>query len=95
MNSKDMYIRTMQVVLDKWNYEIDTMTAKADKVTGDSVSEYSEQIRLLQERQATARQKIRKLEVAGEINWEEMKPDIELAWTAMQETITAARSHFR
>lgn len=95
MTNKDEYIRTMQSQLDKWNYEIDTMTAKADKVKGESISEYNEQIDLLVSMQVIAREKIKNLHEADESIWERMKPDIDRTWDVMGKLIDSAKHHFR
>lgn len=95
MNSRDEYLRKMQAKLEEWNTEIDTLTAKADKVTADAQNEYNEQIESLKAKQVVARQKIEELQQAGESAWGDLKLGVELAWTAMGESIDSARSRFR
>jgi predicted nucleic acid-binding Zn-ribbon protein len=95
MNSRDEYVRKMQAKLEEWNAEIDTLTAKAGKVTADARNEYSEQIESLKVKQAAARQKIEELQHAGENAWGDLKSGMELAWNAMGEAIDSARSRFK
>jgi len=95
MTSRAEFVRTKQVQLDKWNYAIDTMSAKADKVSGAARYEYNEQIVLLVSMQAIARQKIKKLQEAGDSLWKEMKPDVELTWADMAKLMDSAGHHFR
>jgi outer membrane murein-binding lipoprotein Lpp len=95
MNSRDEYVRKMQAKLEEWNAEIDTLAARADKVTSDIRSEYAGQIAALKVKQATARQKIEELQHSGEGAWQDMKSGIDLAWTAMGEAIDSARSRFK
>ena len=95
MNSREEYIRKMQAKLEEWNAEIDTLTAKAGKVSADVKNEYNEQIESLKAKQAAARQKIEELQQAGESAWTDLKSGIELAWTAMGEAIDSARSRFK
>jgi hypothetical protein len=95
MNSRDEYVRKMQAKLEEWNAEIDTLTAKAGKVTADVRNEYSEQIAGLKAKQAAARQKIEGLQHSGEHAWEDLKSGIDRAWTAMGEAIDSARSRFK
>jgi len=95
MGSRDEYIHKMQAKLEEWNAEIDTLAAKAGKVTADAKSEYNEQIVSLKAKQAAARQKIEELQQAGEGAWGDMKSGIELALTAMGEAIDSARSRFK
>ena len=95
MNSRDEYIRKMQAKLEEWNAEVDTLAAKAGKVSEDVRKEYSEQSESLKAKQAAARQKIEELQHSGESAWGDLKSGIELAWTAMGEAIDSARTRFK
>lgn len=95
MTKRDGFIRNKQAQLDKWNYDIDTMSAKADKVSSHALLDYKKQIELLLAMQAIAREKIKKLQDADEILWEEMKPDIEITWGDMAKLMDSASHHFR
>jgi uncharacterized coiled-coil DUF342 family protein len=95
MSNRDEYIRKMQAKLEEWNAEIDTLTAKAGKVTADVRNEYNEQIESLKTKQEAAKQKIEELQQAGDSAWGDLKSGIELAWTAMGEAIDSARSRFK
>ena len=95
MSSRDQYVRRMQEKLEEWNTEIDTLSAKADKVTADIRSEYAEQISAIKEKQAAARQKIEEIQHSGESAWEDLKSGMELAWTAIGEAIDSAKSRFK
>ena len=95
MSSRDQYVRRMQEKLEEWNTEIDTLSAKADKVTADIRSEYVEQISAIKEKQAAARQKIEEIQHSGESAWEDLKSGMELAWTAIGEAIDSAKSRFK
>ena len=95
MNSRDQYVRRMQEKLEEWNTEIDTLSAKADKVTADIRSEYAEQISAIKEKQAAARQKIEEIQQSGESAWEDLKSGMELAWTAIGEAVDSAKTRFK
>jgi uncharacterized coiled-coil DUF342 family protein len=95
MNSRDEYIRKMQAKLEEWNAEIDTLAAKAGKVSEEVRNEYNEQIESLKAKQTAGRQKIEELQHSGESAWGDLKSGIELAWTAMGEAIDSARSRFK
>lgn len=95
MTSRDEYVRKMQAKLEEWNAEIDTMTAKAGKVTSDIRKEYNEQIEALKVKQAAARLKLEELQHSGENVWEDLKSGIEAAWAAIGEAIKSARSRFK
>jgi LPS O-antigen subunit length determinant protein (WzzB/FepE family) len=95
MSSRDEYIHKMQVKLEEWNAEIDTLTAKAGDVTAEVKNEYNVQIESLKAKQIATRQKIEELQHAGEGAWEDLKLGIDMAWTAMGEAIDSAKSRFK
>lgn len=95
MSNREEYIRKMKAKLEEWNAEINTLNARAEKVTANVRNEYHEQITSLKTKQAAARQRIEELQQAGETAWEDLKSGVELAWTAMGEAIDSARSRFR
>ena len=95
MSSRDEYVRKMQAKLEEWNADIDRLTAKADEVSADLRSEYSEQIAALQAKQAAAREKIEEMQKSGESAWQDLKAGADLAWTAIAESIDSAKSRFK
>jgi len=95
MNSRDEYVRRMQAKLEEWNAEIDTLTAKAGRITADLKNDYKEEIESLKAKQAVARKKIEELQLAGDSAWKDLKSGIELALSAMGEAIDSARSRFK
>jgi predicted nucleic acid-binding Zn-ribbon protein len=95
MSKRDEFIRSLQVKLEQWNAEIDTLTTKADKVTADVRQEYHAQIESLKEKHGAARKKIEEIQQAGDSAWEDLKSGAELAWTAMGEAIDSAKNRFR
>lgn len=94
MSTRDQYVRNLQAKLDTWNADIDTLSAKADKVTADLKTEYGEQIEALKAKQAVAKQKLGELQLSGDCAWEDLKSGIDLALTAMGKAIETARSRF-
>ncbi len=94
MSSREEYLHKMQAKLEEWNYEIDTLSAKAGEVTAEVTHEYREKIESLKAKQAAARQKIEELQHSGEGAWGDLKTGMELAWTSMGEAIDSARSRF-
>lgn len=95
MSSRDEYVRKLQEKLGEWNAEIDTLVAKAGEVKADAKNEYAAHIESLKAKQAAAREKIEELQHSGESAWEDLKSGIELAWTAMGEAISSAKSRFK
>jgi hypothetical protein len=95
MNSKDRYVQKMEDKLDEWSAEIDLMAAKAGKVAAGARTEYHEQVALLREKQADARQMLKGVRQSGEGAWEDLAAGIDLAWTAMREAVTSAKTRFK
>jgi len=95
MNTRDEYVRKLQAKLEEWNADIDTLTAKANEVSVDLRREFQDQITSLKASQAAAQQKIEELQKDGGSAWEDLKAGIDLAWTAIGESIDSAKSRFK
>ena len=95
MSTRDEYIRKMQAKLEEWNSDIDSLTAKASEVSVDVRRELVEQIASLKAKQAAAHQKIEELQKDGGSAWEDLKAGVDLAWTAIGESIDSAKSRFK
>jgi len=95
MSTRDEYVRKMQAKLNEWNADIDALTTKASEVSVDVKNEYIEQIAALKAKQAAAHQKIEELQKSGGSAWEDLKAGIDLAWTAIGESIDSAKSRFK
>lgn len=95
MSSRDEYVRKMQEKLAELNAEIDKLAAKANDVSADLKGEYNEQMAALKVKQAVARQKVEELQKSGESAWKDLKAGIDLAWTAIGESIDSAKSRFK
>lgn len=95
MSSRDEYVRKMQLKLEEWNADIDALSAKANEVSADLKNDYNEQIVVLKAKQAAARQKIAEMQKVGESAWQDLKAGMDLAWTAIGESIDSAKSRFK
>jgi peptidoglycan hydrolase CwlO-like protein len=95
MSSRDEYVRKMQEKLAELNADIDKLVAKGSEVSAEMHSEYNEQLAMLKAKQAAARQKIEEVQKSGESAWQDLKAGIDLAWTAIGESIDSAKSRFK
>lgn len=95
MSTRDEYVRKMQAKLEEWNADIDSLTNRASEVSVNVSHEFNEQIALLKAKQAVAHQKIEELQKDGGSAWEDLKAGIDLAWTAIGESIDSAKSRFK
>ena len=95
MSNRDEYVRKMQAKLDELNADIDKLAAKAGEVSANLKSEYNEEMAALKVKQAAARKKIEEMQKSGESAWQDLKAGIDLAWTAIGESIDSARSRFK
>lgn len=95
MSTKDEFVRKMHSQLDRWNAEIDALSARASAAEADARGEYQKQIDALRARRDEARDKLKSLEAAGENAWEDMKAGVELAWDAVSDAVRSAVSRFR
>ncbi|MDZ4185561.1 MAG: hypothetical protein U1D97_11355 [Desulfuromonadales bacterium] len=95
MSSRDEYVRKMQAKLEELNADIDKLAAKAGQVSANLRSEYNEEMAALKVKQAAARQKLEAMQKSGESAWQDLKAGIDLAWTAIGESIDSAKSRFK
>jgi len=97
--TKDEFVRTMHTRLDKWNAEIDTLSAKADKAAHqaevEAQAEYHKQLEALRSKRDAARIKLNELESAGENAWHDLKAGVELAWESVSEAVRSATARFK
>lgn len=95
MSTKDEYVRKMHAKLEEWSADIDLLTTKANEVSEDVRRDFHDQIASLKVKQAAAQQKIEELQKVGDSAWEDLKAGIDLAWTAIGESIDSAKSRFK
>jgi chromosome segregation ATPase len=95
MSSRDEYVRKMQAKLAELNADIDKLAAKAGEVSAELKSEYNQEMADLKKKQAAARQKLEAMQKSGECAWQDLKAGIDLAWTAIGESIDSAKSRFK
>ena len=95
MSTKDEYVRKMHAKLEEWSADIDSLATKANDVSGDVRRELHDQIAALKVKQAAAQQKIEELQKAGDSAWKDLKAGIDLAWTAIGESIDSVKSRFK
>ena len=95
MPTKDEYVRKMHSKLDHWNAEIDKLAARANQSKAEIRAEYGKQIEELQPKRDEAKNKLERLQNAGEGAWEDMKAGVEMAWDAIGEAVDSAKSRFK
>lgn len=95
MSSRDEYVRKMQAKLAELNGDIDKLAARAGQVSAELKSEYNEEMAALKAKQAAARKKIEEMQKSGESAWQDLKAGMDLAWTAIGESIDSAKSRFK
>jgi uncharacterized coiled-coil DUF342 family protein len=85
----------MQAKLEELNADIDKLAARANAVSADLRSEYNEEMAALKAKQAVVRQKMEEMQKSGESAWQDLKAGVDLAWTAIGESIDSAKSRFK
>jgi hypothetical protein len=85
----------MQAKLEELNADIDKLAAKAGQVSANLKSDYNEEMAALKVKQAAARQKLEMMQKSGESAWQDLKAGIDLAWTAIGESVDSAKSRFK
>lgn len=95
MNTREAYQEKFEAQLRGWAVKIDELKAKADLATAEAKIEYCEQIEELRAKQATAQTKLHALRDAGEQAWDELKPELELAWHDLKTAVDNAISKIK
>ncbi|MFP4109233.1 MAG: hypothetical protein ACLFT1_09175 [Desulfonatronovibrio sp.] len=92
---REALIQGIKAKIDEWNAEIDRLQAKADQAEAKARIDYQEEIQGLEQIRDDARQKLQKLEQAGEGAWEDLRSGFEIAFEAMDEALRSARQRFK
>ena len=81
--SRDAFVQKMKAKLDEWNAQIDKLEAQSRRKSAEVQADYQQRIDDLKDKRQEARQKIDKLQDAGESAWEDLKSGVELAAGAL------------
>lgn len=93
--SRDAFVKKMKAKLDEWNAEIDKLEAQSRQKGADVQADYQKRIADLKDKRQETRQKLDKLQDAGESAWEDLKSGVELAAGAMGDALKSARARFQ
>lgn len=94
MKSREEYIQSLHNKIDKWNMEIDRLSAQKDKVEANSRLELQKQINTLKQKRAEIKQQVDKISKSSTEAWEDLKIGIDSAWESMNEAVDSAVSRF-
>jgi len=92
---RDAFAQKLKAKIDEWNAEIDRLTAKAQQAEAEARMEYLEQVEEIRKHRDEARQRLKKLQEAGEGAWEDLKSGAEMAVDSMVQAVKSARERFR
>lgn len=95
MATREEYVRKLQAKLDEWNADIDRLAVKAALAEAELKTQYSEEIEMLRNKQIEARVKLEALQEASEGAWEDMRSGLDIAWDAISEAVSSAKSRFK
>jgi uncharacterized coiled-coil DUF342 family protein len=93
--SKDDYVRKMHAKLDQWSAEIEGLSARMEQAEAGTRAEYHRQIESLRSKRDDARKRLDALQHSSEGAWEDMRAGVEMAWTAIGEALSSAKSRFK
>jgi len=93
--SRDAFVNKMKAKLDEWNAEIDKLEAQSRQKGADVQADYQKRIDDLKDKRKETRQKLDKLQDAGESAWEDLKSGVELAAGALGDALKSARTRFQ
>ncbi len=93
--NREEFVRSLHSKLDHWNHEIDTLVAKKDSLDASARAEFSSRLEELRAQRDHALVQLSAFQDAGENAWQDMKSGLELAWDALSQAITSAKSRFK
>lgn len=92
---RDAFVKKMKAKLDEWNAEIDKLEAQSRQKEADFQEDVQQRIAELKSKRQETRQKLEKLQNAGESAWEDLKSGVELAAVALGDAVQSARDRFQ
>ncbi len=95
MATREEYVRKLQAKLDEWNADIDRLAVKAALAEAELKTQYSDEIEMLRNKQIEARVKLEAMQEASESAWEDMRSGLDIAWDAISEAVSSAKSRFK
>ena len=95
MATREEYVRKLQAKLDEWNADIDRLAIKAALAEAELKTQYSDEIEMLRNKQIEARVKLEAMQEASESAWEDMRSGLDIAWDAISEAVSSAKSRFK
>ena len=93
--SRDAFVKKMKAKLDEWNAEIDKLEAQSRQKGAEVQAGYQKRIADVKDKRQKARQKLDKMQGAGESAWEDLKSGVELATDALGDALKSARARFK
>ena len=92
--TRNEYVEILKSKLDRWNADIDQLQMKMKKSKVDAAKRYQKQIAEIKAQRQALKQKMAKLQGAGEDAWVDIKKGVEAAKKTLAGSIRAAKSRF-
>jgi len=90
MEDRKTYISKMAAKLQEWDANIKNLEAKAAAANAGVKAQVRQQLEELHKRKNEARQKLEKIQGAGEGAWQDLKGGIEQSWKTLGDSIRTA-----
>ena len=95
MENRKEYIDRMAARLREWDTDLQKLEVKAGLAKADLKASYNQQIKELRLKKEEAKQKLKKIQDAGEDAWEELKEGTEKSWKLFEESVKTAWGKFK
>tara|TARA_Y100001933_G_scaffold138185_1_gene137107 strand:- start:378 stop:665 length:288 start_codon:yes stop_codon:yes gene_type:complete len=95
MKNKEEFIKTLHAKIDKWDAEIDRLSAKAAVLEAESREEYYQQLAELKAKRSQIEEKLEKVQQSSGDAWQDLKSGLDLALETMSEALKSAASRFK
>lgn len=94
MESKEAYIKRLEVQLEEWNNEMERLRINADKATTEAQAEYDKQLDELNGKQEDLRAYLAELNKANNDAWRDVKEGADNAWRELDAAFRRAVTRF-
>jgi hypothetical protein len=90
MNKRTEYVEKLSAQMVEWNVQIDRLKEKAESSMADAKFEYSKTISTLQLKRDQAAEKLQRISMASDDEWEDMKDGAEQIWGEVKGLLRSA-----
>lgn len=94
METKEAYIKRLEVQLEEWNREMERLRINAEKANAEAQMEYNKQLDELRGKQEELRKYLAEISKANNDAWHDVKDGADNAWREFDAAFKRALARF-